>query len=169
MPASPEMGALARQRYAEKVAISRILAETDMSLGTLYWWLDGCPDKDGEPRLVPIARRRRVVGKRRRTLKANRVSLVTRLWRTAERQVRDVEERLKRADQDAGERERDARLMAVLVKTVRELTAIDEKNPELAPDDDERDIEDFRRELARKVDAIIAERDGAPGRPHEAG
>lgn len=164
MPASPEMGALARQRYAEKVAISQILAETGMSLGTLYRWIDGCPDKDGEPLLPRLPRRRKVTGKRRRTLQGTRVSLVTRLWRTAERQVRDVEERLKRAGLDAGERERDARLMAVLVKTVRELTAIDEKNPELAPENDERDLDEFRRDLTRKVEAVIAARGEAPDR-----
>jgi hypothetical protein len=167
MPASPEMGALARQRYAEKVAISPILAETGMSLGHLYWWLDGCPTK-GEPLLPKLPRRRDVKGKRRRTLQGNRVSLVTRLWRTAERQVRDVEERLKRAGLDAGERERDARLMAVLVKTVRELTAIDEKNPELAPENDERDLDEFRRDLTRKVEAIIAAR-GTASAAHDDG
>ncbi len=115
-------------------------------------------DKDGETLLPRLPRRRDVKGKRRRTPKGDRISLITRLWRTAERQVRDVEERLKRAGLDAGERERDARLMAVLVKTVRELTAIDAKNPELAPENDERDLDEFRRELTRKVEAVIAAR-----------
>src|SRR5437763_16997173 len=34
---------LARKRYTEGAAISKVLAETGMSLGTLYLWLDGGP------------------------------------------------------------------------------------------------------------------------------
>ena len=66
-------------------------------------------------------------GTRRRRLSGDRVALVGRLWRTAEAQVRDIEERLARHQQQPDERERDARTLAVLVKTMRELSALDDQ------------------------------------------
>src|SRR4029077_2230047 len=122
MPApTPEMIALARQRYLEGVSVSKILGETGMSLGTLYLWLDGGPENDA--RLPPIQRRRVVMGKRRKPL-TGRVSLVNRLWRTAERQVCDIEDRLRLNQQQPEERERDARVLAIMVKTLRDLRAL---------------------------------------------
>ena len=61
-------------------------------------------------------------------MSGDRVALVGRLWRTAEAQVRDIEERLARHQQQPDERERDARTLAVLVKTMRELSALDDNN-----------------------------------------
>jgi hypothetical protein len=155
---------LARQRYIEGAAVSRILAECGMSLGTFYLWLDGGPN-DGTVRLPPIPRRRAVMGKRRMPLSGSRVSLIQRLWRTAERQVRDIEDRLRLQLQDAGERERDARVMAIVVRTLRDLRALDKAEEEAAAEnDDTGNIDDFRRELARKIDGIIAARNlGAAG------
>lgn len=176
MPVTPETVELARQRYAEDASIKDILRETGLGAGTLYRCLDGCPDKKGEPRLAPLPRRRDVKGKRRRALAGNRSSLVARLWRTAERQVRDVEERLRRAEVAPGERERDARLMAILVKTVRELAVIDEMRAQPGADaerggeDEDISLDDYRRELAERIDAIIAGRgskpDGGTSGPH---
>ncbi len=60
-------------------------------------------------------------------LTGSRTAVVKRLWRTAERQVRDIEARLIAAGQEPADRESDARLMAVLVKTLAELTALDER------------------------------------------
>jgi hypothetical protein len=95
----------------------------------------------------------------------SRVALVKSIWRAADAQVRDIEDRLVAAGQEPAERERDARMLAVLVKTLRELVAIDEeraaaKSQAESYDDDSvpRDIDEFRRELARKIDAVIAER-----------
>jgi hypothetical protein len=160
MPApTEEIIVLARQRYTEGAAVSKILAETEMSLGTLYLWLDGGPkDAAGKQQFPAIPRRRIVMGKRHKPLTGGQVSLVARLWRTAERQVRDVESRMC-TDQEPEQRERDARLLAVLVKTIRELRALNVKEEkasenEHAPDN----LDDFRRELARKIDGIIAER-----------
>ena len=162
---SPKTVALARQRYAEGAPVSGILAETGMSHGTLYFWLDGGPNDGSGPRLPVIPRRRLVMRKRRPRLPGQRISIVERLWRTAERQVRDIEDRLRLSQQEPAERERDARVMAVLVKTVRELSLIEEKNRESAPEDDDgaRDLEDFRRELARKIDGLIAARSAGAG------
>jgi hypothetical protein len=119
-------------------------------------------------------RRRVIAGKRRRPLKDTRTSLVARLWRTAERQVRDIEARLTAVQQEPAERERDARVLSVLVKTLRELAAFDEatlesqSEKETAAEDDDavpRDIDELRRELARRVDRIRERRtaDGTPG------
>lgn len=157
MPApAADMITLARQRYAEGVAVSKILAETEMSLGTFYLWLDGGPD-DGGQRLPPIPRRRVVMGKRRMPLSGGRASLIQRLWRTAERQVRDIEDRLRLQLQDSGERERDARVMAIVVKTLRDLRALDTAEEEASREnDDTGNLDDFRRELARKIEGVIA-------------
>jgi hypothetical protein len=165
-PLSPEAGAQMRQRYLEGVPVSRILAEFGASIGTLYFWIDGGP-ADAGPRLPPLPRRRVVVGQRRRPLKTSRVSLVARLWRTAERQVRDIEDRLARNQQEPSERERDARMLAILVKTLRELSSFDALDLASAQpgdndgDDMPQDIDEFRRELTRKVEALISRR--APG------
>jgi hypothetical protein len=116
----------AREMYAAGFTVSRILAATDMSLGTFYHWLDGGPSGEGSPLYPPMPRRRTVVGKRRKALTdATRVSLAARLWRTAERQARDIEERLARPSQANPERERDVRMLGVLVRSLRELSAFD--------------------------------------------
>lgn len=158
MPApTPDTITLARQRYLEGAPLAAILAETNMSLGTLYLWLDGGPES--EPRLPPLPRRRSVL-KRRQHLAASRVSLIARLWRTAERQVRDIEDRVRLAVQEPEERERDARVLAITVKMLRDLSALqdgDEEEP-AAHDDSPDSIDNFRRELARRIQGIIAVR-----------
>jgi hypothetical protein len=169
---SSEQVTLARQMYAGGEPVAHICQVCDMSAGTLYFWLDGGPP-DGEGHLAPLPRRR--VGVRRQLrLKGDRVALVARVWRTADAQVRDIEHRLARHQQQPDERERDARTLAVLVKTMRELSALDDMKDGVAPpadpehDDGPRDIDEFRRELARRMDAIVAARaDRAPGEAPE--
>ncbi len=131
-PPTREQIERARTMYAEGFTVSRCLAACDMSLGTLYYWLDGGPHEAGGPLYPPIPRRRAVVGKRRAPLPADRVSLTARLWRTAERQTRDIEERLARPGASSPERERDVRMLASLVRTLRELAAFDSG---VAPDE----------------------------------
>ncbi len=157
--------ARARDMYAQGFTVSRILAATDMSLGTLYYWLDGGPHEAQGPALPPIARRKVVVGQRRRALKTDRVSLAARLWRTAERQVRDIELRLAAPARSSPERERDVRMLAMLTRTVRDLSAFDKPEPEPGKTSGTpagpsgRSVEEIRASLARKLEAIIAERD----------
>ena len=137
----------ARTMYAEGFTVSRILAACDMALGTLYYWLDGGPREEERPLYPALPRRREVVGKRRAPLSANRASLTDRLWRTTERQARDIEERLSRPGAPSPERERDVRMLATLVRTLRELAAFDcappgegaDAAPEIARDRMERD------------------------------
>ena len=56
----------------------------------------------------------------------SRAALVARMWRTAERQVEEIEERLKSAGLEPAEREGNARTLATLARTLRELAAFDE-------------------------------------------
>lgn len=165
-PIPPETVALARRSYVEGVPVSRILAETGMSLGTLYAVCDGKFDDGSGVTPAPLPRRRIIMGRRRKALRDSRMSLVKRLWRTAERQVRDIETRLDADVQEPAERERDARVLAVLVKTLRELQAFDGaqvkgndkgKAAQEPVSDDSRDIDEFRRDLARKIDQLAAQ------------
>jgi hypothetical protein len=158
----PEAVARARKLYAESsVPLSRILAEIGMTRSDLYHFVDGAGGT-----LPPLPRRGRSAGGRRSRPSGDRAGLVKRIWRTAERQVRDIEERvLRNQDQQPGERADDARTLAVLIKALRELSALDErkgaKDNDLTHDDGPRDIDEFRRELARKMDAFIESRTGA--------
>jgi hypothetical protein len=107
--------------------------------------------------------------------------VVARLWHTAERQVAEIEARLEQGG-DAAALERDAKTFAIIARTVRDLVALDAEaearmttkekrsahasaEPEDAatPEDfGTRDIEQFRAELARRLDALRAEREREP-------
>lgn len=153
----------AREMYAEGFTVSRILAHCQMALGTLYACLDGVPfGQDGE-RMQPLPRRRAVTGKRRRALKADDESLVNRLLRTAERQVRDIETRLAARDVAPVERERDVRMLASLTRALRDLATL-RKQGTAAPgstvaNDDETipaSIDALRQELSRRLYGMAA-------------
>jgi hypothetical protein len=79
--------------------------------------------------------------------------------------VHDIETRIVNATQKPEERERDARALAVMVKTLRELAVLDEeraaRRTEVSADDSEPvDLDEFRRELARRMHAFIDQRTG---------
>jgi hypothetical protein len=165
----PENALRARQSYIEGMPTREIMAQTELSLWALYYWLAGGPKKNGVRVLEPISKRRLVT--RRRILKEERVHMVERMMRAAERQIREIEERLAGTQQEPGATERDARTLAVLARTMQSLTALDalhEKGPPKpkAPKNESvpRSIDELRRSLARKLEAIIAERDAAPAR-----
>lgn len=112
----------------------------------------------------------------------SRRQVIARLWRSAERQVAEIEARMTRLDDDQQALEREAKTLAVIAKTVRDLVAIDSEAATLsrsrvkgadashggtrARDDDYeradavRDIDGFRSELARRLDELRAERGG---------
>ena len=94
-----------------------------------------------------------------------RRTLVTRLWRTAERQVADIETRLIEAGGDPATLERDAKTLAVLARTVRDLVAIDAEQKRGAKadrNDDEkeapRDFDQFRTELSETLHRLAEQR-----------
>jgi hypothetical protein len=165
---SPDQIAGIRQPYADGVALNAIAEEFGVTNSTISYWADGGPAK-GAAQLTPLARRKRGPGKRV-TLRGGRRATINRLWRTAAHQVRDIEERLESEGQPPDERERDARMLAILSKTLRELATFDlaylEKSKKDAPRDDDdavpADIDDLRRELARRVD-LIRQRGSADG------
>lgn len=125
---------------------------------------------------------------RRRPL-FSRQRVVTKLWRTAERQVAEIETRIAGLDGDPAALERDAKTLAIIAKTVRDLVALDGEAASLpdrntmkeraeshgsrpaktdaasleAHGDTEfgpRDIAGFRAELARRLDELRQEREG---------
>lgn len=109
------------------------------------------------------------------TIALARRALIARLWRTAARQVRGIERRLAGEPQEPAERERDARVLAVLAMTLRELAAFDAaerdsgRTRQIAADDNDavpRDIDELRRELARRLDGlrggVVAKVSGEP-------
>jgi hypothetical protein len=155
----------AREMYAEGFTVSRVLAHCQMSLGTLYACLDGVPfGQDGE-RMEPVPRRRQVIGKRRRALKADDVSLVNRLTRTAERQVRDIETRLAARDPAPVERERDVRMLMSLTRALRDLAALRKQSAvqvgsAVVEYEDEdmlpADVDAIYREFAHRMEAMAA-------------
>lgn len=163
----PEAAHRARQMYADGVDTRTIMAETDFSLEKLYNWLDGKASRHGEQLLPPLPRRK--VVRHLRITPGDRRSLVERMMRSAERQVAEIELRVGSPRHD---REKDARMLAVLARAMRELTAVDALNRQLESadgsgakdtpivDDDPppEDIDEFRSELARRIEAFVASR-----------
>jgi hypothetical protein len=173
MPApAPETVALARNDYVEGVKVSVILQNRNLTHAELYESLDGKFDDGSGKTPAPIPRRRHVVRRVRRSKKGSRESLAARLWRTAERQVHDIEARLIAAGRAPAERERDTRMLAILVKTLNELARFDGGRPDEQEEMDEDDrvpgnLDDLRRELSRRLDAMAA--GGATGIPDAGG
>jgi hypothetical protein len=168
----PENATRARQMYADGATVAAIKAETGLSHHQLYHWLEGAPQRAGGSLLPPLPKRRIV--KRTRISAGDRLSVVARIMRSAERHVAEIDRRISTGN-DKGEK--DARALALLARTIRELTAVDAMNRELEQpkmgaaandDDDDRppdDIDEFRNELARRINALVASRSdrGAAG------
>jgi hypothetical protein len=157
----PEAGLRARQRYLAREKVQTICKDEKLSLDQFYYWMDGAPQPDGGKLLPPIPRRRIIVRKSSRA--GTRIALITRMMRATELQLHEIEQRLGEKKGEPGGRERDARMMTILAKTLRELIALDDENaPRDAPtkpassEDDfvPRDVDELRRELARRVDIL---------------
>ncbi|MGQ4272454.1 hypothetical protein [Terrihabitans sp. B22-R8] len=91
----------------------------------------------------------------------SRAETIQRIRDIVEREVSGVEQTLRRMDRLAprGDAEKAARTLASLVKTLTELQRLDANAAEQAKEpDDEIDIDEFRRELARRLDALCASR-----------
>lgn len=162
----PENALRARQMYEEGATAREIVAETKLSTWALYHWIAGGPKTMGVPALPALPKRRMVVP--RKIVKEDRLALVHRMMKAAERQVYDIEMRLAGTHQALGDRERDARTLAVLAKTMQSLTALDAlhepktggRKKQIADDDDEdlipTDIDALRRELSQRMEAMAA-------------
>ena len=112
-----------RRRYAEGATLPILKAESGLTLWALYRCFDGHQD-DGSDMPLPLPALPRRRDARRRT----RAELVKRLWRNAEQQVEQIEARMAKSGRAPDDSERDARALAVLVRTLRELSAFDEQN-----------------------------------------
>ncbi|MEX0753454.1 MAG: hypothetical protein WD073_11095 [Xanthobacteraceae bacterium] len=90
-----------------------------------------------------------------------RLALVTRLREAVEKQIGHVDSILSRAEmQLPDEAERTGRMLAGLARTLREMTRLETPAPPEIEDDSDmpRNVDDLRRELLRKMDAILARR-----------
>jgi hypothetical protein len=96
--------------------------------------------------------------------------MIARMMRAADMQVFDIEQRLARSGVEiaSADREREARALAVLAKTLRDLVALDarqendDRNPKPEDDAPPRDLDELRRELARRIDRLRAASGGGP-------
>ncbi len=171
-PLPLETAHLIRAAYAEnELSIAEIAERFGVSRGSVGYWVKGGPS-EGARHLPPMPPRYPNRARKTRSSHDRRLALVRRMWRTAETQVRDIDKRLRAEGQKPDERERDMRLFATLAKTLRELTAAERGEGPNTPDgkaakrnDDTvpRNIDELRRSLARKLEAIIAARDSSPG------
>jgi hypothetical protein len=167
---APERIAAARSLYLEGVRVTEILKRTGFTSHQFYLWLSGGPPgtlgADGKA-LPPLPLRQpALAGERRLSLAGTRAALVGRLWRAADRQAAEIEARLASAEAADKDRERDARTLAVLARTVRELLAIDSKHDKPAREAEQddpmpRDLDALRDALAARIGQLRAER--APG------
>jgi len=166
---TPEQVALARRLYRDSEPVNAILTATRLTRPIFYRCLAGdfADGSDLQPEPIPLRR----AGKRSADGGTGRGALIARMWRTAERQVDEIDKRLSDSGLERAERESSARTLAVVAKTLRDLAAFDEEgNPRdrkpsgdepLKDDDDEsvpRNVEDLRRALAQKLDAFVAGR-----------
>jgi hypothetical protein len=167
MPNIPtaDVVALVRRRYQDGAAVKAIVAETGLkNLTVFYRCIAGLyPDGSGA-KPAPIPQRRAGVRVRHRA--GSRAALVTRMWRTAERQVEEIEERLAAVGLELSERESNARTLAVVARTLRELSAVDAARTKEASKSDNddpvpRDIDGLRQALADKLEAFVASRSAA--------
>jgi hypothetical protein len=167
----PAVVALARRLYADNVPVADIHARTGIkSTAVLYRCLDGYHDDgSGAPMPLPgLPRRCGGFGSVRSA--SRRGALIERIWRNAEQQVEKIEARIGQSEFAPKVVERDARALAVLVRTLRELAALAEKRkpgatreikPEIKKNDAvPRDLDELRRELSRRMQALIDARTG---------
>lgn len=171
-PRVPAMARLARRLYLDGLPVAEIAHRTGLKVSKLYYWIDRVVAADGTVAFSPAPRR--TVGPQAQLQvppKSERDMLLARLWRAAERQLDEIEDRIARAGaEDASDAarpdaEKDARALAVLARTLRELSTLDDaaQRPRKlkAADDAVRDLDTFRRELARRLDRLRADGEGA--------
>jgi len=111
-------------------------------------------DDDDDASVLPAAKRR--------PLPPSRKAVVTKLWHAAKRQLDAHEARLDELPKGAAANESEAKALAVLARTVRELVALDGASPgpedkstdELSPAAGLRHVAELRKDLARRLDAL---------------
>jgi hypothetical protein len=157
-----------RRQYADGVPLARICAEHRLSKRIINKCVAG--NLLGLGPLPPTPFHRSDTS----SPPPDRRGVVEQLWRSAEREVLGIDERLAHLEGRSPEREREMRILPVLVKVVRDLTTLDQAqfqkpaSKDTPRDDDDdavpRDLEELRRELSRRVD-LLRQRRLAAGRP----
>lgn len=101
------------------------------------------------------------------------VPVAVRVQRAVERELAAIEHiiaNLRPGSTNTGEAERAARTLASLARTLREVMRL-EAPPEVADtpyDDDQRDLDELRDALSRKLDQLVAQaKAGVPGQPEQ--
>ena len=90
-----------------------------------------------------------------------RSALAARLWKAAELQAEEIENRLAMGARSAAEAEKDARVLSILAKTLRDLSSVDDANcgsDEHDEDTASDDLETLREELGKRLKRIHQER-----------
>ena len=106
----------------------------------------------------------------------SRKAVVGQLWRAAKRQIDTHEEHLADLPKGATASEADAKALAVLARTVRELVAIEEppaarkdkRSDDPSAADDLRHVALLRQDLARRLEALAAQDAGEDSQEAEA-
>jgi len=115
----------ARQMYREGARVRDICAATGISVGTLYYHLDGF----SLPGLVPprLPRRRDVEGNAEASMPSRgRRKLAARLFRAAEQQARKIEMRLSLGHQRLDQLPHDLQALRELSRILRELSTFED-------------------------------------------
>ncbi|HSI42395.1 MAG TPA: hypothetical protein VLA00_17755 [Xanthobacteraceae bacterium] len=152
---SPEAVDEARRLYEHsRVPLTRIAEGLGISRSTLNqyrrrwgWVPRGQRIPEGEAPTPPPDTR------------ANRRALIARLAARVEREIAAVEQLIAAAGLQPGagnDAERAARTLAVLVRTLRELAALERAEPPSEDEEEPRDADTYRRELAATLDRLLA-------------
>jgi AcrR family transcriptional regulator len=114
----------ARQMYLDGARVRDICAATGMSVGTLYYHLDGF----SLPGLAPprLPRRREVEGNAVSLPSRGRKKLAVRLFRAAERQARKIEMKLAINYQFNDQRVEDLAALRELTRILRDLASVED-------------------------------------------
>ncbi|CAH1652889.1 conserved hypothetical protein [Hyphomicrobiales bacterium] len=118
-------------------------------------------DHSEPPEIVPAAQKPKRPA-------VSRKAVVGQLWRAAKRQLDAHEDHLADLPKGSTASEADAKALATLARTVRELVAIEEpqagkrdkQTDELSAADGLRHVAQLRQELARRLEALAAEEAG---------
>jgi AcrR family transcriptional regulator len=122
----------ARQMYREGMRVRDICAATGMSVGALYYHLDGHSLPGAAPPRLP--RRRDVAGNAVQLMPSRgRKKLAARLFRAAERQARKIEFALAWGHQRKEDRAEDLQALRELTRILRELSVFEDSAFRAAP------------------------------------
>ncbi|AZO78349.1 MULTISPECIES: hypothetical protein [unclassified Bosea (in: a-proteobacteria)] len=105
---------------------------------------------------------------KRKPAPRGRKAVISKLWRAAQTQLEAHEAHLAELPAGAAASEADAKTLATLARTVRELVALDsaaageggKSEDEPSPAEGVRRVDELRRELARRMERLIADHAG---------